>query len=244
MKNRVWSLLWMLNLLCLIACQSDPSTAAIPKVVEQKAPVAAVNPADSKVNLKPENTSLNETEDLERKRMEEEKADRAKQLENERAEKIKETERKEVKGKENPEKRAAEAKKQKELAAENKGKALQTANNIKEEEAPITAGKLQFLDRSHDFGRIQEGDTIFHEFPFFNTGIIPVVITNVKASCGCTHTKFPEEPIMPGENGVIGVTFDSKGKLGRQKPFISVTTNGFPKIYSLYLEGEVDTERL
>ncbi len=112
-----------------------------------------------------------------------------------------------------------------------------------QEENVEPQGKLQFLKRSHDFGKIKEGDTFEHEFKFYNASQIPVVISNVKASCGCTQTTYPKEPILPGESGVIGVTFDSKGKLGRQKPFMSVVTNGNPSIYSLYMDGTVDTER-
>ncbi len=105
------------------------------------------------------------------------------------------------------------------------------------------AGIMSFTARSYDFGRIEEGDRFEHEFKFFNSGDAPLVISDIKASCGCTKTTYPKEPIMPGEQGTIGVTFESKGKLGRQKPFMSVVTNGFPQIYSLYMEGIVETEK-
>ena len=48
-------------------------------------------------------------------------------------------------------------------------------------------------------------------------------------------------PVDPGETGYIGVTFDSKGKVGKQKPMITVVTNARPRTYKLYLEGMVST---
>lgn len=114
--------------------------------------------------------------------------------------------------------------------------------NAKEKKASLK-GALYFYGRSFDFGRIMEGDTVRHEYHFYNSGNEPLVISNVKVSCGCTRADYPKEPLMPGDRGLIGVTFDSKGKLGRQKPFISVITNGTPEIYSLFLEGTVDTDR-
>ncbi|NNE30228.1 MAG: DUF1573 domain-containing protein, partial [Saprospiraceae bacterium] len=68
-------------------------------------------------------------------------------------------------------------------------------------------------------------------------------IKEVRASCGCTQPSYPFLPILPGEEGAIGVRFDSKGKLGKQKPVITVVTNADPKIYKLFLDGFVDAPK-
>ena len=105
------------------------------------------------------------------------------------------------------------------------------------------AAKIDFEYTDHAFGLINQGEEISHRFEFTNTGQEDLVISNVTATCGCTQPSYPFVPIKPGETGYIGVTYNSKGKLGRQKPTLTVYTNAQPKTYKLYLEGVVDAPR-
>ena len=100
---------------------------------------------------------------------------------------------------------------------------------------------ISFEETVYKFPRISQGEKINHKFKFTNTGTKALVISNAKATCGCTQPSFPFVPIAPGEEGYIGVVFDSKGRLGRQKPMITVTTNAKPATYEIYLEGYVDS---
>ncbi|MEL6636004.1 MAG: DUF1573 domain-containing protein [Bacteroidota bacterium] len=103
--------------------------------------------------------------------------------------------------------------------------------------------RVSFAETVHNYGVIMEGDKVQHTFNFKNTGRADLLITDVKASCGCTQPSYPFVPIAPGETGQIAVVFDSKGKLGRQKNEIAVVTNARPRTHQLYLKGTVDTER-
>mgnify|MGYP002063185881 CR=1 FL=1 len=47
-------------------------------------------------------------------------------------------------------------------------------------------------------------------FKFKNTGNAPLIVSDVKSSCGCTIPKKPKDPIMPGESGEIEVKYDTK----------------------------------
>lgn len=105
------------------------------------------------------------------------------------------------------------------------------------------APKIRFDSDTYDFGRIIEGKEIDHRFTFTNTGSAPLVIKDVKVTCGCTTPFYPFIPIEPGKTGVISVHFSSKGRLGNQKPTITVFTNAEPDKYELYLKGVIDTER-
>ena len=100
--------------------------------------------------------------------------------------------------------------------------------------------KIKFAGTTHEFGTIKTGDKVNHKFKFKNTGNAPLTIKNVDVSCGCTFPSYPFIPIEPGEEGEIDVTFDSKNKLGRQKPTITVITNGRPRTIKLYMEGYVE----
>lgn len=79
---------------------------------------------------------------------------------------------------------------------------------------------------SFDFGDIYQGDKVNHTFKFTNTGNLPLVITNVEVTCGCTTPKgWGRDPITPGSEGEITVAFDSSGKFGKQNKVITVTSN-------------------
>lgn len=88
-----------------------------------------------------------------------------------------------------------------------------------------SGAKIEFTDKSKDFGDITQGDVVKHVFKFKNTGTEPLVLSNVITSCGCTATEWPREPIAPGASAVIDATFNSKGKMGKQNKVITVVSN-------------------
>ncbi|MGB0430061.1 MAG: DUF1573 domain-containing protein, partial [Bacteroidia bacterium] len=57
---------------------------------------------------------------------------------------------------------------------------------------------IQFKNTEHDFQHIPQGEPVTVAFKFTNTGNTPLILTDVKASCGCTTPEWPQEPIMPG----------------------------------------------
>jgi hypothetical protein len=100
--------------------------------------------------------------------------------------------------------------------------------------------KIEFDSTTYHFGEIAIGSKVKHTFKFSNTGSAPLVITDVKPSCGCTSLKdWPKEPIQPGENGQISVEFNSDGFPGDISKSIMVHTNAVPKDVFLKLEGKV-----
>ncbi|MET3502657.1 putative small secreted protein [Mucilaginibacter rubeus] len=97
----------------------------------------------------------------------------------------------------------------------------------------------KFEKESHDFGKIKEGDKVSYDFKFTNTGKSPLIITNARATCGCTTPTWPKAPVKPGESGIISVTFNSAGKSGLQDKQITVTANTQPAETMVHLIGEV-----
>ncbi len=104
--------------------------------------------------------------------------------------------------------------------------------------AEITFDKVKFA-----FDTIVEGDIINHKFRFVNTGERPIEILNAKASCGCTMPSFPFLTIEPGDEGFIGVTYNSRTKEGKQTPEIEVITNYQDAPLMLYLDGYVKDKK-
>ena len=66
---------------------------------------------------------------------------------------------------------------------------------------------MTFEKTEHDFGKIDEaGGRVSTEFVFKNEGMAPLVLSNVRASCGCTTPSWTKEPVEPGQTGTITVT--------------------------------------
>jgi hypothetical protein len=99
---------------------------------------------------------------------------------------------------------------------------------------------LEFNKTTHDFGKINEADgRVTTVFVCENKGMKPLVLTNVKASCGCTTPKWTKEPIGPGMKGEITVTYNPSGRPGRFQKSITVTSNASEEPIRLYIKGEV-----
>ena len=103
-------------------------------------------------------------------------------------------------------------------------------------------GKFSFTEESYDFGTVTEGVKATHTFQFTNTGDAPIVISGVRASCGCTTPQWPKEPIAPGETGEITAIYNSKGRLNAFNKSIRVTSNATEATKTLYIKGNVVKE--
>ena len=85
---------------------------------------------------------------------------------------------------------------------------------------------MTFDKVSHDFGTIQEGETVQTTFNFTNTGKVDLLIVDERGSCGCTVPKYPKNtPIKPGETGEILVSFDSNNKPNMQQKTVTISAN-------------------
>jgi len=101
-------------------------------------------------------------------------------------------------------------------------------------------GATDFKEKTFDFGTIPEaGGPVTHEFEFTNNHSTPLVISNVKASCGCTTPFWTKEPIEPGKTGKITVTFNPRGYSSSFSKSITVNTNHEPTI-QLAISGKVE----
>jgi len=98
--------------------------------------------------------------------------------------------------------------------------------------------KIEFTQENHDYGEIPfKGDGAC-EFAFRNTGKTPLVLTHVKSTCGCTIPKWPSEPIMAGEQGIIKVSYDTQ-RVGTFNKSIYVYSNASNGVQRLYIRGSV-----
>ncbi|OCK43112.1 hypothetical protein BA195_08150 [Tenacibaculum soleae] len=99
--------------------------------------------------------------------------------------------------------------------------------NAEKRDVSINAGaaSISFDKEEYNFGTVTEGEVVKTTFTVTNTGKTDLVITNAKASCGCTVPVWPREAIAPGKTGEIQVSFNTNGKPNRQSKSITLTTN-------------------
>lgn len=88
---------------------------------------------------------------------------------------------------------------------------------------------MSFETTTHDFGTINEGDPAEYTYTFKNTGSAPLIISEVKPSCGCTIPDYSKDPVNVGESGFVKVTFDSNNKKDKVNKTVTVTANTEPK---------------
>ena len=86
---------------------------------------------------------------------------------------------------------------------------------------------IHWLDSTYqDLGKVEEGQVVDVAFRLKNTGDKPLIVTKVSVSCGCTTiTEKPNEPLTPGQEGVIKAKFDSKNMAGERTREVYVTAN-------------------
>jgi hypothetical protein len=98
--------------------------------------------------------------------------------------------------------------------------------------------KIEFTKTDQDFGTVKTGNPLTYTFEFVNKGTAPLVLSNVKAACGCTTPNWPKEPIAPGAKASITASYNNTGP-GAFNKSITVTTMGGETVV-LYLKGNAE----
>ena len=89
----------------------------------------------------------------------------------------------------------------------------------------IVFPSINFDKTLHDFGEIQNGTPVETVFSYTNSGRSPLVVTDIKSTCGCTVPQgWSKEPLMPGESSQFSVKFNGKGA-NKVSKTITLTTN-------------------
>jgi len=96
--------------------------------------------------------------------------------------------------------------------------------------------KIEFKTDVIDYGTIEKGSNGVRIFEFTNTGDAPLIISNVKSTCGCTVPKKPDGPIMPGKTGEISVKYDTN-RVNPIRKTITVTSNAETPTVALKIKG-------
>ncbi len=102
------------------------------------------------------------------------------------------------------------------------------------------APRITFAKRIHDFGVIADTEDQYTTFSFTNTGTGTLVISEVKATCGCTVPTLAKTEYAPGESATLNVRFNPSGKAGRQNKTISVISNALSQsVTKLSIQADI-----
>ena len=103
----------------------------------------------------------------------------------------------------------------------------------------VAIPEIEMLETSFDFGEMQQGESVTHDFVLKNIGDADLIISAAKGSCGCTVPEWPKAPIAQGEEATIKVTFNSAGKSGKQSKTVTLVTNAIPNTKVLTINGNI-----
>ncbi|MGC6429704.1 MAG: DUF1573 domain-containing protein [Jejuia sp.] len=97
---------------------------------------------------------------------------------------------------------------------------------------------INFEVETLDYGTVEQGSNGTRIFKFINKGNAPLVISDVKTSCGCTVPSYSKAAILPGKEGELQVNYNTK-KLGSFSKTITVVSNAKEVRKTLKIKGTV-----
>jgi len=101
-----------------------------------------------------------------------------------------------------------------------------------------TKPEFKFASETHDFGKIPQGIPVTTNFEFTNIGEEPLILAEVKPTCGCTIADYTKTPVKKGEKGIIKITYNAAA-VGSFTKAIIVTSNARTPQKYLNIVGEV-----
>lgn len=101
-----------------------------------------------------------------------------------------------------------------------------------------TKAEFKFNEEKHDFGKIAQGTPVTTVFEFTNVGKEPLILTDVKPTCGCTIADYTKTPVLSGAKGSIKITYNAAVASAFNKTIV-VTSNAKTPTKYLNIVGEV-----
>ncbi len=100
------------------------------------------------------------------------------------------------------------------------------------------AQEIATENKEIDCGQVQFKHPVTAEFEMKNKGNAPLVISQVRTSCGCTQVSYPKQPIPPGQTFLVSTSYDAK-QMGRFNKQVGIYSNGSKEPMMLTVRGVV-----
>ena len=97
------------------------------------------------------------------------------------------------------------------------------------------------IDKLFNAGTRVKGEVIEAKFNIENTGDYPLVFGEIKGACSCTVAEKPEDPILPGEKGVILATVDTESfRINSEvSKYVTLVANTDPNRVTLRITAQI-----
>lgn len=116
----------------------------------------------------------------------------------------------------------------------------QSAQAITSNKSLMPYSEFKWLtSESINLGKIEKGKPVKTTFEFINTGNAPLIISSVKAQCGCTGVEYSQQAIAPNEKGFVKVTYNA-ANIGTFEKSITLSANTTDKEVQLQIRGIVN----
>lgn len=89
----------------------------------------------------------------------------------------------------------------------------------------LSAQEIELSESTVDLGNVKLGGKAIATVQVKNTGNKPLIISEAKASCGCTVPKYPKEPIAPGKSADMTVEYTTTSKAGAFNKTVTISSN-------------------
>lgn len=89
----------------------------------------------------------------------------------------------------------------------------------------LNAQEIELSESNVDLGNVKYGGKAVTTVDIKNTGDKPLIISNAKASCGCTVPTWPKEPIAPGKSAKMTVEYKTTTKAGAFNKTVTISSN-------------------
>ncbi|MFI3302813.1 MAG: DUF1573 domain-containing protein [Rikenellaceae bacterium] len=112
-------------------------------------------------------------------------------------------------------------------------------------QSAVWAQPLKFSASQWNFGTIAEdGGDVSHTFEFTNATDKPIVITDIKTTCGCTTPQYSKQPIAAGAQSTIEITYDPMYRPGVFSRDITIYTSASNDPMTIKISGDATPRKL
>ncbi len=104
--------------------------------------------------------------------------------------------------------------------------------------------RIRVVPEEYNFGTVNQGTLVKTQFAIRNEGQKPLILQDIKPSCSCSVTSWDRREVAPGDSLIIQVSFNTAGKIGRQRKSFSILSSASNSPVFFYLVGEVRASSL
>lgn len=100
--------------------------------------------------------------------------------------------------------------------------------------ALMSAQEIEISESNVDLGTIEYGGKAVTTVQIKNTGDKPLIISDAKASCGCTVPTWPKTPIAPGKSASMTVEYTTTTRPGAFNKTVTVNSNAVTEARKIF----------